>query len=110
MTKNTVDKVIGDYDHLAEGFRKEAASRRSLEPNSPVANTYERCAEDVEKLGAALHEGLDLVTPEVYAELNRITPQTVRRWCRNDEITHFQDERGLLIPRHAKRNRESRLD
>ena len=110
MTKNTVDYVIGCYDDLALNLRKEADNLREYDDRIPSANALDKAAAEIEKTGAALHEQLDLVSAEVYAEINRITVQTVRRWCRNDEITHFQDQRGLLIPRHAKRNRESRLD
>jgi predicted site-specific integrase-resolvase len=54
-------------------------------------------------VGADLYVELDRLTPEQYAQLNRVTKQTVRRWCRLGLLDCFEDERGLLISRHAKR-------
>jgi hypothetical protein len=108
--EDPIDYVISQYDKLAESFRDEADRRVELNPQDPLVNSFRRCAVDIENLGTALHEKLDLITTEEYAELNRVSVQTVRRWCRLGEIEHFPDARGILIPRHAQRNRYSRTD
>jgi len=100
-TRNTVDYVIEQYDRLAETVRIEADARREVWDTDPIASAYDRLALRLEKLGRILHEDLDLVTPEVFAELNRVTPVTVRRWCHNGQLAYLEDARGLLIRRHS---------
>jgi hypothetical protein len=100
---NVVDYVLDCFDKLAESWRARADELHTLAPGSEVGNTYNRCAEEIEMVGADLYVELDRLTPEQYAQLNRVTKQTVRRWCRLGLLDCFEDERGLLISRHAKR-------
>lgn len=108
--RNTIDYVIMEFSQLAEGWHKEAERRRTLDDRDALANVYDLCAQESLALGTLLIEQLHLVTVEKYAELNRITVQTVRRWCHNGQLTYFTDERGMMIPRQAVRQPEMRGD
>jgi hypothetical protein len=101
VKKSIVDYVISRYDAYVRVLTERAVERRNLVPNDIPANVYDEVAEELGELGTALHEELDLVTPEQFAEMHRMTVQTIRRWCRSGQLTYHEDARGMLIPRHA---------
>jgi hypothetical protein len=84
----------------ANAWRTEARERRERTANDPGADALESCAKELEADIEAITTKVERLTPEQYAELHHVTPQSVTRWCRVGLLAGaIKTPSGWVIPK-----------
>lgn len=87
-------------------WREEVERRRAISKADPVADTLEYCAGEVEQQLRTIERAAPSMTVDQYARAHNVTAQTVRGWCRSEQIPGArQTPKGWLIPADAKHAR-----
>lgn len=93
--------IFAEFRDLAERWRADAKWLKRYSPSDPVASTLERVADDLDALAKAIDGNDVYLTADEYAELQRVTPQSVRKWIREGKLRAIADGAGrYLIRRH----------
>lgn len=101
-----LDMVLERVRALATEMRTKATERRQLHPVDAAADTCVFWALRVEALVEELAAGAETLSPEQYAALHGVSPQSVRNWSRAGELAATRGADGhWRIPRGAVRVR-----
>lgn len=93
--------AMAPLEQLASGWISEVKRRRQFTAVDPVADTLEYCAGELnERIRLASFAQAE-VTVDQFAELHRVLPATVRRWCRQNRLGARLTPGGYVIPADA---------
>lgn len=104
-----MDFVIGAVEGVTRTWREEAEARRKISRSDPIADTLDWCAGELAARLRAVSAETEYLTPEEYARLPHVnvTAQTVRTWCRTEQLPALPTAKGYRIPKHAVRARRA---
>ncbi len=97
-----ITSIVERLHRVAAGWKSEAEERRGRTANDPGADALVSCANDLEAAAKELAESVTTLTPEQFAELHHVTPQSVTRWCRVGLLTAERKPSGWAIPADAQ--------
>lgn len=102
-------QALGEVRSVAKAWRDEASKRKGITPTDPVADTLVYCAGELEQRVVMLESDIATAvqTVEERAAAEGVTPQTVRAWIRNGELTARRGANGYEIPRDAEHVRRA---
>lgn len=102
-------EALGQVRSVAKAWREEASKRKGITPTDPVADTLVYCAGELEQRVVMIESDIAtaMQTVEERAAVEHVTPQTVRSWIRNGELTARRGANGYEIPREAERVRRA---
>ena len=101
-----LDDVLRSVEMLAETWSKETEHRRAVSSVDPVADTLDYVSSELREKVSELRAAKAYLSTEEYAFLNNVSPQTVRRWIKSDQLNAMQlDDGGYRIPRNARRKK-----
>lgn len=78
----TLDEAFAEIGNLAGRWRHDAAARKALWTDDPVAATMAHSAAELQAELSRLTREAARVTTSEYADLRGVRPQTVRRWIK----------------------------
>jgi hypothetical protein len=103
-----VELVFGQLREAVKDLRKDVAKRRRISATDQVADGIEYAAGEIDSIIVQLETDLEYVTPDVYAEMHGVTPQSVRTWIRIGQLEAIGDaDTGYRIRRTAQRRRKA---
>lgn len=101
--------ILGEFRELTDRWRADVKWLRRYDAGSPVASTLERAAEDLDAMIKAIASNESYVTADEYAEIHRVSPQSVTRWIREGTLQAIVTGGGrYLIRSHATRDKSRR--
>lgn len=101
--------MLAEFCELADRWRADAKWLKRYDAGSVVASTLERAAEDVDALVKAIDGNDAFLTVDEYAEMYRVTRQSVARWIREGTLRAIVTGGGrYLIRRHEVRDKDRR--
>lgn len=98
----TLESFVENLGSLAARWRTDAASRKSLWPDDPVAGTLAHASAELTSELSRLTREAARVSTAQYAELRGVRPQTVRRWIRRGYLEAARTSDGYSIARTAR--------
>lgn len=93
------DAVFADERDQAQEWRAEAARRRVLWPEDPVATVFAFCAGELEERVRRQELRTAQLTVREFAQLRRVSQPTVRRWIQKKRIQATWTSDGWSIAR-----------
>ena len=94
--------VFASFRAVAEGWQAEAARRRKISATDPVADSLAYCAGELLSQVAQLSSDTAWLSVADFAQLSRVTPQTVRTWIRKGTLEAVATPGGWMIRREAR--------
>lgn len=83
---------------MERNYRAEVERRRRISKHDGVADALEYVADEIALAVGELTDPTRLRSAAEYAAEHGVTPGTVLRWCRRNELSHRPSPRGVLIP------------
>lgn len=85
------------FEQLARDWKADAERRSRVSKLDPIADTLTYCANRITAELKALETVEQRLTVDEYAKRERVTPQTVRNWIRNNRLPAIETTKGYLI-------------
>lgn len=101
------DFVASAIEGVAKTWRQEAQRRRAISASDAVADTLDYCAGELASRLRSLAAASEYETVEEVARREGVTPQTVREWCRTQQLPAEHGPKGYRIPKGAARVRRA---
>lgn len=103
--------ILAEFRELADRWRADAKWLKRYGDGNPVASTLERAADDLDAMIKTIDGNDSFVTVDEYAEIHRVSPQSVTRWIREGTLRAVVTGGGrYLIRRHEIRDKSRRED
>jgi hypothetical protein len=103
-----LDGVLAEFRDLGDALAQQASTRREVSEFDAAADALDYAARALFRKIEEVDQDHEYLTPEQYADQERVTPQTVRNWIRKKELQAKTTSKGHLIPRRAKRLRKGK--
>jgi hypothetical protein len=97
----SADVVIRKVEATARTWRAEAEKRRGISKSDPVADTLEYCAGELTTGLKMVAAETQFLSVEQFARKERVTPQTVRAWIRENRLAAEPGVKGYRIAKDA---------
>jgi excisionase family DNA binding protein len=86
---------------VADSWKLDAANRRRVARQDPVADTLEYCANELVEAMRPIDAPGAVQTAEQFARDHGVTPQAVRKWIQGGRLDAERTGHGYLIRREA---------